>query len=183
MDAKRTAKAVADIDEVHFLKHPGGVEPIINDDLFASGDWFSVATLKGSVSINQDAISLTKINIDQSDMPIGITTEPGDFNIEFNMPSLEQENLANWLDMGTTKVKIGDKEGLGSDFNATLHQMVLAVKAKTGEWFVFPNIQGSVVMGMEDKVWVLKYSGAVLGASNEANNDVYILQKAASESA
>lgn len=177
----RTAKAVVDIDEVHFLKHANG-EPEINDTLLStSDDWFSVATLKGSVEVAQDALSLTKINIDQSDMPIGISTEPGDFNINFSMPSFETANLENWLTgKSSTKITLDGKEGYGYDFNAELHQMAMLIKTKTKETFIFPNIQGSVFLAMEDKVWLLKFSGMVLGASNEKNNDVYVLADAAS---
>ena len=102
----RTAKAIVDIDEVHFLKHVCG-EPVITqnllDGLEADGvtpltpGWFSAATIKGTVEVTQDPLSLTKINIDQSNMPIGISTEPGDFNVNFTMPDL-RENLVKWLD-------------------------------------------------------------------------------------
>lgn len=170
----RKAKAVVDIDEVHFLKHTNGEPEITQDMLNKEADWFSVCTLKGSVEVTQDPLSLTKINIDQSNMPIGISTEPGDFNVNFNMPSLESANIKKWLDAGNTKLMLGNKEGYGYNFNTELNEMVMAIKSKTGEWFVFPNIQGSVVMGQEDKVWVLKYSGSVLGSTNDANQDVYI---------
>lgn len=178
----RTAKAVVDIDEVHFYKHSNGEPAITQDLLDDSTKWFSAATLKGSVEVTQDALSLTKINIDQSNMPIGISTEPGDFNINFSMPSVELANLKNWMannseDSSYTKLKMGTKEGYGYDFNAELTEAALAIKAKTGEWFIFPNIQGSVYLKQEDKVWVIGFTGMVLGASNEKNNDVYILSE------
>lgn len=176
----RSAKAVVDIDEVHLYKHTSGEPEITQTLLDSKQGWFSTATLKGSVEVTQDALSLTKINIDQSNMPIGISTEPGDFNINFSMPAMVLSNLKNWMannseDSSYTKLKLGNKEGYGYDFNAELTEAILAIKAKTGEWFVFPNIQGSVFMKQEDKVWVLGFSGMVLGASNEKNNDVYIL--------
>ena len=184
----RAAKAIVDIDEVHFLKHVCG-EPVITqnliDGLEADGvtplnpGWFSAATIKGSVEVTQDPLSLTKINIDQSNMPIGISTEPGDFKVNFNMPDL-RENLLHWLDSNKddasyTPLRIGNAEGYGYDFNAELIDMVMAIKAKTGEWFIFPSVQGSVALQQVDKAWVLHYDGMVLGATNEANNDVYIL--------
>ena len=184
----RTAKAIVDIDEVHFLKHVCG-EPIITqnliDGLEADGvtplnpGWFSAATIKGTVEVTQDPLSLTKINIDQSNMPIGISTEPGDFNVNFTMPDL-RENLVKWLDsnkddVSYTPLRIGNAKGYGYDFNADLSEMVLAIKAKTGEWFIFPCIQGSVALQYSDKTWGLRFQGMVLGATNEANNDVYIL--------
>lgn len=183
----RSAKAVVDIDEVHLYKHTSGEPEITQTLLDNKQDWFSVATLKGSVEVTQDALSLTKINIDQSNMPIGISTEPGDFNINFSMPAMVLSNLKNWMannseDSSYTKLKLGNKEGYGYDFNAELTEAVLAIKAKTGDWFIFPNIQGSVFMKQEDKVWVLGFSGMVLGASNEKNNDVYILGENATTS-
>lgn len=181
----RNAKAVVDIDEVHFLEHTAG-EPVINDTLLgtlgATNDgWFSTTTLKGSVEVTQDALSLTKINIDQSNMPIGISTEPGDFNLSFKMPSWVDADLAKWLSKSSTKLTwtAGGVEGYGYDFNAELKQVVLAIKAKTGEWFIFPHVQGSVAMQQEDKTFVLGFQGMVLGATNPANNDVYILSAAA----
>lgn len=181
----RTAKAVVDIDEVHFLKHTNGEPAITQEVLDDTKNWYSVATLKGSVEVTQDALSLTKINIDQSNMPIGISTEPGDFNINFSMPSVVLANLKNWMDNNSedssyTKLKMGNKEGYGYNFNAELTEAALAIKTKTGEWFVFPNIQGSVFMKQEDKVWVIGFTGMVLGASNTANSDVYILSETAS---
>lgn len=184
----RTAKAIVDIDEVHFLKHVCG-EPIITQNLIdglendgvtpLNPGWFSAATIKGTVEVTQDPLSLTKINIDQSNMPIGISTEPGDFNVNFTMPDL-RENLVKWLDSNKddasyTPLRIGNAEGYGYDFNADLTEMVLAIKAKTGEWFIFPCIQGSVALQYADKTWGLHFQGMVLGATNEANNDVYIL--------
>lgn len=172
----RNAKAVVDIDEIHFLKHTAG-EPVIDQALLEGTGWFSTTTLKGTVEVTQDALSLTKINIDQSNMPIGISTEPGDFNINFKMPSWLSTDLKNWIDASSTTLTFNGstKEGYGYDFNTQLTEAVLAIKSKTGEWFIFPNIQGSVAMMQEDKTWVLGFTGMVLGATNEANNDVYVL--------
>lgn len=176
----RTAKAVVDIDEVHFFKHnpaePTITESFLND---ANSDWFSVATLKGSVEVAQDELSKTMIHIDQSSLPIGISTEPGDFNVTFNMPSLLSNNLEVWLKNKTASpIAIGTKQGYGYNFTEELYNMVLAIKTKTLEWFIFPNIQGAVTMAKEDNVWILKYTGAVLAASNDQNKDVYILADA-----
>lgn len=177
MDAQvRKAKAIIGIDQVHFLKHDNG-EPVINDTLLtATEGWFSVATLKGSLEVAQDALSKTMIHIDQTSMPIGISTEAGDFNISFNMPSLITSNLEKWLKgKSTAKVTNNSKEGYGYDFTEELDSMVLALVTKTGETIIFPNIQGSVTMSLTDDVWVLQFSGAVLNATNEANKSVYIL--------
>lgn len=179
----RNAKAVVDIDEVHMLKHVNGVEPEITSELLAKGEdegWFSTTTIKGTVEVTQDALSLTKINIDQSNMPIGISTEPGDFNVSFKMPDWKAEALKNWMTANSTKVTLDGMEGYGYKFNSELTQAVLAIKAKTGEWFIFPNIQGSVSMMQEDKTFVLGFQGMVLGATNENNEDVYILSEGGS---
>ena len=186
----RAAKAIVDVDEIHFLKHVCG-EPTITQNLIdgydASGTplnpgWFSAATIKDTVTVSQDPLSLTKINIDQSNMPIGVSTEAGDFNVEFDMPSMVLDNLKNWLennseDPSYTPLKIGKASGYGYDFNADLNEMVLAVSTKTGEWYIFPFVQGSVAMQYTDKTWRLHFSGMVLGATNENNNDVYILSE------
>lgn len=187
----RAAKAIVDVDEIHFLKHVCG-EPTITQNLIdgyeADGvtplnpGWFSAATIKDTVTVSQDPLSLTKINIDQSNMPIGVSTEAGDFNVEFDMPSMVLDNLKNWLennseDPSYTPLKIGKASGYGYDFNADLNEMVLAVSTKTGEWYIFPFVQGSVAMQYTDKTWRLHFSGMVLGATNENNNDVYILSE------
>lgn len=184
----RTAKALVGIDEVHFLKHVCG-EPTITQYLIDGLDetgvnplvpgWFSVASVRGSVEVTQDPVSKTAIHIDQSDMPVGISTEPGDFNINLNMPDL-RENLFKWLDSnkddaGYTPLRIGNASGYGFDFNAELIDLACALKTKTGEWFIFPSIQGSVALQQVDNVMVLHFEGMVLGAANEANNDIYIL--------
>lgn len=187
----RTAKAIVDVDEVHFLKHVCG-EPIITQNLIdgkqedgvtpLSPGWFSAATVKDTVSVSQDPLSLTKVNIDQSNMPIGVTSDPGDFNVEFDMPSLVLANLKNWLannseDLGYTPLEIGNVKGYGYDFNSETIEMVLAIRTKSGEWTIFPCVQGSVAMQYTDKTWRLHFSGMVLGATNDQNNDVYILSE------
>ena len=183
----RNAKAVVGIDEVHFLKHTCG-EPTITQNLLdgkqEDGEtaldpgWFSVTTVRGTVEVAQDAMSMTRINIDQSNMPVGISTEPGDFNVNFAMPDL-RENLKNWLegnyDDEANKLTIGNAEGYGYDFNVELQEMVMAIKTKSGEWLIFPSIQGSVGLNFADDHFRLQFNGSVLGASNENNNDVYIL--------
>lgn len=172
----RKAKAVIGIDQVHLLKHTNGEPEITEALLNQTTDWFSVATLKGSLEVAQDQLSKTMVHIDQSSMPIGISVEAGDFNISFNMPSLVSSNLSTWLHgKGTTKFTNNNKEGYGYDFTEELDDMVLVLVTKTGETFIFPNIQGAVTMALVDDVWVLQYSGAVLNATNEANKSVYIL--------
>lgn len=175
----RNAKAVVDIDEVHLYKHVAG-EPTINQALLdATEGWFSTTTLKGSVEVTQDSLSLTKINIDQSNMPIGISTEPGDFNISFQIPDWSSDSLTKWLVGGDgTALKVGNAQGYGYKFASELTDAVLALKAKTGEWFIFPNIQGSVVMQQADTAWVLGFNGMVLAATNADNQDVYVLADA-----
>lgn len=175
----RKAKAVIGIDQVHLLKHTNG-EPEITDELLSkTTDWFSVATLKGSLEVAQDPLSKTMVHIDQSSMPIGISVEAGDFNISFNMPSLLSANLSQWLHgKSSTKLTHNNKEGYGYDFTEALDDMVLALITKTGETIIFPNIQGAVTMALVDDVWVLQYSGAVLNATNESNKSVYVLADA-----
>lgn len=182
-----SAKAVVGISEIHFLKWINGQEPTVNDNLFQSGgshDWFSVATIKGSVTCSQDAQSVTKVAIDQSNMPIGISTEPGDFNVEAQFPSMITSALSKWLNKSSgNAISISDsnnnsRSGYGYDFNTTLTSVVMAIKTQTGDWIVFPNVKGDVAFGMEDNVWVLKFSGSVLGAENDSNKPVYVFADA-----
>ena len=183
----RSAKAVVGIDEIHFLKHVCG-EPTITQNLLdglsedgatpLNPGWFSVTTVRGTVEVTQDPMSMTKINIDQSNMPIGISTEPGDFNLNFAMPDLRESNLIHWLDghdESETPLRLGNAKGGGYDFNVEMKDMTLALKTKTGEWMIFPSVEGSVGMQYQDDTFRMLFNGMVLGASNELNNDVYIL--------
>lgn len=177
----RSAKAVVELDEVHFIdRDVAGInEPEITQELLDSPEnWFSVTTIKASLEVTQDPTSLTKINIDQTDVPIGITTEPGDFNINFNMPDLTDDNLAHWLNKhgdAPKVLKMGNSWGYGYDFRAQLFNLTAALKTKSGEWFIFPNVTGSVHMMQDSNVWLLGFNGQVLAATNKANANVYFL--------
>lgn len=173
----RSAKAVIGIDEIHLYKHGAAGEPEITGDFLKSqAGWFSIATLKGSVEISQDALNLTKVNIDQSNLPIGISTEPGDFNINFQMPDLTSSNLKQWLDSddSAAALEFNGKEGYGYGFNSALIDLTVAIKSKTGEWFVFPYVQGSTGLQQAEDTTVLGFTGMVLAATNPKNKDVYI---------
>ena len=94
---KKTGKAVAGISALYFYKHENGVEPEINAEMLQSDKWFSVLTLRGSVNTTQDAPSIEKILVDQFDQAIGITTEPGDFTFEAQLPSLLKEDITKFM--------------------------------------------------------------------------------------
>lgn len=182
----RTASAVVDIDQVWFMNHPNTGEPTINDTLLAdSGNAFkSIATLRSSVTVEQDDLSLTKILIDQTSAPIGISTEAGDFNISFDMPDLTSANLVNWFNdhgtVGTDEVKddngIKAVQGLGFNPTETLTPRVLLLVTRTGQTLLFPNVQGACTFKKgENEVWLAHFTGQVLAASNPANKTVYVL--------
>ena len=69
-------------------------------------NWFPVLTLRGTVTASQDAPSIEKINVDQFDAAIGISTEAGDFNFEAQLPSelqmLQMVKIQEVLGTGTS---------------------------------------------------------------------------------
>jgi hypothetical protein len=173
---KTTGKAVADIKALFFYKFAdnGNAEPVISTSL-TSDKWFPVITLRGTVNVDQDDVSKEKINIDQSNMPIGITTEPGDFNFEAVLPSLAAADLANWLTPGATKVTFDGKEGYGYDLDGQVIESSVLIQTRTGDTIIFSHCMVSVVFNKEDKVFSLRLTGEVLGHTNDSNNDMYIL--------
>lgn len=178
---KTTGKAVADIKSVYFRKFVNGVEPTVSVEEMASADWFPVATIRGSVNISQDAVSTEKINIDQSNMPIGITTEPGDFTFEATLPSLASADLEKWLgakvDISGIKGSDGVTEyaGAGYDNEGALVECSAFIETRTGDAFIFPHCQIAAALNKDDKVFGLNVSGQVLASINAANKSVYVL--------
>lgn len=174
---RTSASAVTEIDAVYFYNFDSnnGEEPVINADWIEDADLFPVATLKGSVEINQDDITINKINIDQSNVPIGITTEPGDFNFSGNMPSMLADDLAKFLTKGDDLVNIDNKAGYGYTLDGKILEMAVVVRMKSGDYLIFPRTNVTCTLKMEDNVMLLHFAGQVLGATNPANKDVYIL--------
>lgn len=177
-----SGRAVADIKALYFLKHVNGAEPTVNADLMAQAGWFAVATIRGSVNITQEAVQTEKINIDQSNMPIGITTEPGDFTFEAVLASLAADDLGKWFTKDSTALEFktaGSKpvtlKGYGYTIDGELVQCAVLVETRTGDGFLFPNCQVSAAINKDDKVFGINISGMVLGSNNAANKDVYIL--------
>jgi len=173
---KTTGKAVADIKALFFYKFAdnGNAEPVISTSL-TSDKWFPVITLRGTVNVDQDDVSTEKINIDQSNMPIGITTEPGDFNFEAVLPSLASTDLAKWLTPSSSAINFDGKQGYGYDLDGQVIECSTLIQTRTGDTLIFPHCMVSVVMNKEDKVFSLRLTGQVLGHTAEGNNDVYIL--------
>lgn len=188
----RTAQAVVDIDQVWFAKHSafGGSEPVIDDALLADAgqtQYFkSIATLRSSVTVQQDDLSLTKILIDQTSAPIGISTEAGDFNISFDMPDLKSANLVDWFDDHTaigSEIKdnngIAAVQGLGYTPTEQLNSRVMILVTRTGQTLVFPNVQGACTLTKgENEVWLAHFQGQVLAPANAANKTMYLLTDA-----
>ena len=166
--------------QIYFLKHSdceGGVEPVISSDIFENENWRAIATIRGSVEASQDELSKTMIHIDQSTVPIGISTEPGDFNLNAVFPSFKDDNLAYWYaSKSASKVDDGTMEGYGYDPNDNLQPAVVCIITKTGERFIYPNVHGAVTIGKgEAEEHVLNFSGAVLAPTNPANKTIYVL--------
>lgn len=173
---KTTGKAVADIKALFFYKFAdnSNSEPTISSSL-TSDKWFPVITLRGTVNVDQDDVSIEKINIDQSNMPIGITTEPGDFNFEAVLPSLAATDLAKWLTPSSTAINFEGKQGYGYDIDGEVIEASVLVQTRTGDTLIFPHCMVSVVFNKEDKVFGLRLTGQVLGHTNADNKDVYVL--------
>ena len=172
---KMTGKAVADIDALYFLKHEAGEEPVVLDTL-DSEDWFPVLTLRGTVTASQDAPSLDEIHVDQFDAAIGITTEPGQFSFEAQLPSMMREDIENWLgeDLEVTDKQIDGRQVIGFNLSGKLDDTAVLIKTDTGDTILFSHVQLSLSFSKEDKVFIFRVAGQVLAASNPANKMIYI---------
>lgn len=179
---KTSGKAIADVKALYFLKHVAGQEPVILDSL-ESEDWFPVLSLKGTVTASQDAPSIEKILVDQFDAPIGMTTEPGDFNFEVQLPSLAKADIANWLGEGLheTGASIDGLEVLGFNLDGKIIEASVLIKTGTGASIIFSRAQIVLTFSKEDKVFLFRASGQVLAPSNESNDMIYIATEKASE--
>lgn len=180
----KTGKAVADIKAVYLLKHGDSGEPVIADSL-SSTDWFPILTLRGSVSASQEAPSLDKINVDQFDAPIGITSEPGDFTFEANLPSMQEADIKKWLgtydaDENTSGVQeiadtvIDGKQLFGFSLDSSIYDMSVMIETRTNQVIIFSHAQVTLSFSQEDKVFVFKMSGQVLAPENEKNQMLYL---------
>lgn len=182
---KTTGKAVADIHALYFLKHVYGVEPNIIESITddeKSKEWFPVLSLRGTVNTSQADPSIDKINVDQFDAPIGITSEPGDFTFEAQLPSLLKEDIEKWLgsDIETyvddegNPVTINGREVLGINLNGELFEMSVLIQTRTKGTIIFSNAQMSFTFSKEDKVFLFKVTGQILAAQNPENKMMYL---------
>lgn len=185
---KTTGKAVADIKALYFYKHAGVGEPAINSATLESEKWFPVLTLRGTVTASQDAPSIEKINVDQFDAAIGISTEAGDFNFEAQLPSMTYRDLAEWIGEGniypltTTTgsasspllIEGEGKQLVGFNLDGSLYDMSVLIKTRTGDVIIFPRVQVSFSFSKEDKVFLFRVSGQVLAPTNPSNKMIYI---------
>lgn len=181
-DNKTTGKAVADIRALYFYSHTGG-EPVIEDTLKSPDDanWFPVLTLRGTVTSSQDAPSIEKINVDQFDAAIGISTEAGDFNFEAQLPSLAKTDIEKWLGTGLevtdssgSAITIDGNELIGFNLDGKLFDMSAMIKTRTGATIIFSRVQVSFSFTKEDKVFVFRVSGQVLAPTNDKNKMIYL---------
>lgn len=172
---KTTGKAIADVKGLYFLKHVDGEEPVILQNL-DSENWFPVLSLKGTVTASQDAPSIEKILVDQFDAPIGMTTEPGDFNFEVQLPGLAKADIAKWLgdDLHETGESINNLEVLGFNLDGRTIETSILIQTGTGACIIFSRAQVVLTFSKEDKVFLFKATGQVLAPANEANDMIYI---------
>lgn len=180
---KTTGKAIADVKALYFLKHVDGAEPVIMDKL-DSADWFPVLSLRGTVNASQDAPSIEKILVDQFDAPIGITTEPGDFTFEAQLPSLAQADIINWLGKGMhvqSGKTIDGKQVVGFNLDGKTINVSVLIKTGTGATIIFSNAQVVLTFSKEEKVFLFRVSGQILAPENDANDMIYIATEAATE--
>ena len=188
---KTTGKAVADIKALYFYNHASGGEPTIDAAVFDSNKWFPVLTLRGSVTASQDAPSIEKINVDQFDAAIGISTEAGDFNFEAQLPSLSYRDIAEWLGKSAiVEVKDtdqnnflvdGSKQLIGFNLDGSLYDMSVLIKTRTNDVIVFPRVQVAFSFSKEDKVFLFRVSGQVLAPTKSANKMIYVATQTESE--
>lgn len=187
---KTTGKAIADIKALYFYNHANGGEPTINGSTLESTDWFPVLTLRGTVTASQDAPSIEKINVDQFDAAIGISTEAGDFNFEAQLPSMNYADVAEWLGenkiqevlgTGTSPLTVDGKQLLGFDLDGSLYDMSVLIKTRTNDIIIFPRVQVAFSFSKEDKVFLFRVSGQVLAPTNQANKMIYIATQTVAE--
>lgn len=176
---KTTGKAVADIKALYFYNHANGGEPVIVNSL-DSTDWFSVLTLRGTVTSSQDTPSIEKINVDQFDAAIGISTEPGDFNFEALLPSLAKADVEKWLgdEIQETGKAIDGKEVIGFNLDGKLYDMSVLIKTRTNDAIIFTRAQVSFSFTKEDKVFLFRVSGQILAPTKEENKMIYLATEA-----
>lgn len=187
---RTTGKAVADIKALYFYNHANGGEPVIGKEALESDNWFPALTLRGTVTASQDAPSIEKINVDQFDAAIGISTEAGDFNFEAQLPSLTYADIAKWVganaisevySSGTTPYTIDGKEVLGFNLDGSLYDMAVMIKTRTNDVIIFPRVQVSFSFSKEDKVFLFRVTGQVLAPSNSANKMIYLATQTVAE--
>lgn len=185
---KTTGKAIADIHAVYFLKHENGEEPNIIEhitDENLSKLWFPVLTLRGTVNTSQSDPTIEKINVDQFDAPIGMTTEPGDFTFEAQLPSLAKADLEKWLEIETfvnedgTPVTIDGRQVVGMDLTGEIYEMSVLIQTRTKGTIIFSNAQVAFSFSKEDKVFLFKVTGQIMAAQNEENKMLYLATEAA----
>lgn len=190
MQNKTNGRAVADIKGVFILKHSdcGNQEPNVMKDAIRKGSpfyhkWFPLLTLRGTVNSSQDAPSIEKINVDQFDAPIGITTEPGDFNFEASIPSMTYWDVMRWLgndvalcydENGDAIVDENGRQFMGENLNGDLYDCTVMILTRSNNTIVFSHAQLSMTFSKEDKVFTYRISGSITAPENSENRTLYV---------
>lgn len=136
--------------------------------------WVSLLTLRGSVNAGQDAPSMEKILVDQHNVPIGITSEPGDFNFSCNLPSFAKDDLTelgiNVVDAKADQTIDPQNTDLalqGLNLNGEQYDCAIMAFTRTNHTIVFPHAQIAFSFSKEDKVFVINCTGQVLAPLSE----------------
>lgn len=169
-------KAIADVRGLWVLHHGENEEPAFAQ-LAKSADWKSLFTLRGSVNINQDNPTLDKILVDQFDTPVAITSEPGDFTIEANLPSFALNDLKAIFNDDTLAYEATDLDGLGAvglNIDGKMYDASFLVKTATGHLILFSHVQFTLSFAKDDKTFYVRLNGSVVAPTNASNKTMYI---------
>lgn len=191
---KTTGRARADVKDLYIKLYTNGEEPMFGtagkgmlDTTVWSAEhpngWFPILSLRGTVTASQDAPSLEKINVDQFDAPIGVLSEPGDFNFSVKLPSFDKNDLLKWLgsyDAANNVSGIKDinetfkgKKMYGFDLDGTLYDCAVVIVTRTNDVIAYSHVKLTVTFSQEDKVFVFSLDGQVVAPELTDNKLIY----------
>lgn len=201
---KTTGRARADVKDLYIKLHTNGEEPMFGTagkgmlDTTAwstehPNGWFPILSLRGTVTASQDAPSLEKINVDQFDAPIGVLSEPGDFNFSVKLPSFDKNDLLKWLgayDAANNSAGIKDidevfkgKKMYGFDLDGTLYDCSVVIVTRTNDAIAYSHVKLTITFSQEDKVFVFSLDGQVVAPELPENKLIYTSEVTSSAAA